>query len=63
MLLKMSLAQALGARNASEDVSGRGTWSKTCFRMSLARHLEQEMIQDKRCFRMSLAKALGARNA
>ena len=67
-----------------EDVSGRGSWSKKCFKMSLAkalgaknasrclwqRHLEQEMLHDvsgrgtwgEKCFKMSLAKALGARN-
>ena len=73
------------------DVSGRGSWSKKCFKMSLAealgarnaskclwhRHLEQEMLQDvsgsrdleqemlqdvsatwsKRCFKLSLAEA------
>ena len=46
---KMSLAEALGARNASrclwqrrleqemlQDVSGRGAWGKKCFKMSLA---------------------------
>ena len=84
-----------------QDVSGGGTWSKTCFKMSLVealgarnasrclwwRHLEQDMLQDvsgrgtwsktdtlqdvfgrgtwsKTCFRMSLLlEALGARNA
>ena len=43
-----------------QDVSGRGTWSEKCFKMSLAevlgarkasrslwqRHLEREMLQD-----------------
>ena len=68
-----------------QDVFSRATWSKKCFKMSLAealgarnasrclwqRHLEQEMLQDvssrgtwsKKCFKMSLAEALGARNA
>ena len=46
---KMSLAEQLGARNASrcvwqrqfmlQDVSGRATWSKKCFEMSLAEPL------------------------
>ena len=39
-----------------QDVSGRATWSKKCFKMSLAEnHLEQEMLQD--------VTSLGARNA
>ena len=57
-----------------QDVSGRGTWSKKCFKMSLAEPLgarNARMLQDvsgtgtwsKKCFKMSLAEALGARNA
>ena len=74
ILLKMSLTEALrarnvvkmfedvsgrGARNASEDVSGRGTWGKKCFcRCLWQRHLEQEMLLN-----MSLAEAFAARSA
>ena len=42
-----------------QDVCGRGTWSKTCFRMSLVEALGVRQI----CFKTSLAEALGAKNA
>ena len=41
-----------------QDVSGGGTWSKTCFKMSLAGALGV-----RHASRMSVAEALGARNA
>ena len=68
-----------------QAVSGRGTWNRKRFKMSLAealgagnasrclwqRDLEQEMLQDvsgrgtwsRKCFNTPLAEALGARNA
>ena len=55
----MLQAEALGARHpsvSSRGGAGRGTWSKTFFRISLADALEQEMLQD-------VAEALVARNA
>ena len=70
---KMSLAEALGARNAArclwqrllgqemlQDVSGRGTWSKTCFMMSLAGALGARNTKggwSKKCFKIYLAEA------
>ena len=56
---KMSLAEALGERNAL-----RCLWQRQ-------RHLEREMLQDvsgrgtwsKKCFKMSLTDALGSGNA
>ena len=72
----MSVAEALGARNVSrclwqrhleqemlQDVSGRGTWSKICFKIVSARGTWSKKcfkmsLASKKCFKMSLATSV-----